>query len=534
MNTKANSTPKGFWRENVEALTFAVIMALVIKQFAFEAYKVPTQSMEPTIIGREFGGSRLIANKFTYMLRDPARWEVMIFHYPHNRMLNYVKRGVGVGPEWMFIRGGDLFLADYDLDRDAAFASAKVLRKPRALQDRLFDMNNCIPPGKREVENFRSYWVNENGGSAGGVKPNFDENIVHIDGTKKPVRVRFTRPASEMSAIGTKDRVICNRRFDDWSARAPVVGDFSKFLGMAFPVGKENLEDSVPVGDVRIRIEVKPSASDGKVLFEIRDFSHQDPIIVEIAVEGANEKGSMTLGSVKKDIAGRVPADSWTEISVSNCDDRIEVRIDDEVVLEYDYEHEMFPAARALLSNSQLDPAPITEPLKEKAPRKAFENAVLWGFSGGKADFREIEFSRDNYYTEAGATDFHIPADNFLMLGDNSPDSLDGRGWRVSELQYKDDDGKVVTMYGDAEAVNESPVRPISNPFDSNTRFQDVYGNMHHLDPARIVMVPKKVGDGVEEMLASKTYLGNFVPRKFIQGRAYMTFFPIFQIGPIR
>ena len=73
MNAKDKKSTKGFWRENVEALTFAVIMALVIKQFAFEAYKVPTQSMEPTIIGRDLGGSRLIANKFTYMLREPRR-----------------------------------------------------------------------------------------------------------------------------------------------------------------------------------------------------------------------------------------------------------------------------------------------------------------------------------------------------------------------------------------------------------------------------------------------------------------------------
>ncbi len=533
MKSSDKKTPKGFWRENVEALTFAIIMALVIKQFAFEAYKVPTQSMEPTIIGRDVGGSRLIANKFSYMINDPKRWDVMIFNYPHNRLLNYVKRGVGVGPEWLFVRGGDLYVADYDMSQEEALKNAKILRKPESLQERIFDANNCIAPDKRSIENFRSYWANEKGANAEGVSPDFNEELIHIDGTKEAVRLRFTRPGQELSVVGKKENAICNRRFDDWSTRAPKTGTFSKLLGLPFPVDNESFAPAVPVGDMRMRFEVKPLTASGKVLFEIRDFSHTLAITVSIAVEGAQEKGFLTVGKETKEISQRIPVDSWTEVSVSNCDNRVSVRVDGETAIELDYDHQIVPVTRAILSNSQTTPLPEDAPQAQKVP-KANENAMIWGFEGGKADFQNLELSRDNYYTESGATDFHIPADNYLMLGDNSPDSLDGRNWQVSELKYKDENGKIITLIGDSEAVNESPERPQENPFENNTKFLDVFGNLHDIDPDRIIMVPGVKVDGIREMHAATIRLGNFVPRKYIQGRAYLTFFPLLQIGPIR
>ena len=41
------------WRDNLEAMTMAIVMALVLKIFVVEAYKIPTGSMQPTLIGDE-------------------------------------------------------------------------------------------------------------------------------------------------------------------------------------------------------------------------------------------------------------------------------------------------------------------------------------------------------------------------------------------------------------------------------------------------------------------------------------------------
>ena len=93
---KSDLPKRGFWRGNLEAFTVAIVMALVIKTYAFEAFQVPTESMEPTIIGRTPGGDRIIVNKFKYQFDDPARYDIVVFRYPLSRMVNYVKRLVGL------------------------------------------------------------------------------------------------------------------------------------------------------------------------------------------------------------------------------------------------------------------------------------------------------------------------------------------------------------------------------------------------------------------------------------------------------
>ena len=79
----------------------AVVMALLLKFFIVEAYKIPTGSMQPTLIGDERSGvkDRILVDKLSYVLREPRRWEVAVFRYPLDRSKNFVKRIVGVGPE---------------------------------------------------------------------------------------------------------------------------------------------------------------------------------------------------------------------------------------------------------------------------------------------------------------------------------------------------------------------------------------------------------------------------------------------------
>ena len=81
------------WRDNIEAMTVAIIMAVVLKYFIVEAYKIPTGSMQPTLMGQPFdqnrdgrvdGGvfDRILVDKLSYHFRDPERWEIAVFRYP--------------------------------------------------------------------------------------------------------------------------------------------------------------------------------------------------------------------------------------------------------------------------------------------------------------------------------------------------------------------------------------------------------------------------------------------------------------------
>ncbi|MBM3975824.1 MAG: signal peptidase I [Planctomycetes bacterium] len=121
-------------RELIEAATIAVATILVAKHFLLEPYKVPTPSMQPTVMGSAEAGvsDRLAVDKWTYRCRDPRRFEVVVFKGPFDRSTSYVKRIVGLPGEWIRIHDGDLWTRASDRE------SWQILRKPRAVQEALW------------------------------------------------------------------------------------------------------------------------------------------------------------------------------------------------------------------------------------------------------------------------------------------------------------------------------------------------------------------------------------------------------------
>ena len=67
--------PLTFWQELPILVTVAVVLAMLIKTFAFQAFVIPSASMESTIMTHD----RVITNKFVYDFRDPHRGEVVVF-----------------------------------------------------------------------------------------------------------------------------------------------------------------------------------------------------------------------------------------------------------------------------------------------------------------------------------------------------------------------------------------------------------------------------------------------------------------------
>jgi len=91
--------------DNIKQLLIAVVLAVIIKTSIVEAYKIPSASMEDTLLVGDF----LIANKFIYGARlpfldwrlpaisDPEPGDVVIFKWPGDKTTNYIKRCVAVG-----------------------------------------------------------------------------------------------------------------------------------------------------------------------------------------------------------------------------------------------------------------------------------------------------------------------------------------------------------------------------------------------------------------------------------------------------
>jgi len=81
-----------------------ILVVFLVRSFIVEPFKIPSGSMMPTLLAGDF----ILVNKFTYGLRvpilnntfltvnKPARGDVIVFHYPPNPSIDYIKRVVGL------------------------------------------------------------------------------------------------------------------------------------------------------------------------------------------------------------------------------------------------------------------------------------------------------------------------------------------------------------------------------------------------------------------------------------------------------
>ncbi len=101
--TAENQKKKHIVREYAESIIIAVILALIIRTFVVQAFKIPSASMEDTMLI----GDHLLVNKFIYgmkipftdkrifKIRDPRRGDVIVFEYPVDPSKDFIKRVIG-------------------------------------------------------------------------------------------------------------------------------------------------------------------------------------------------------------------------------------------------------------------------------------------------------------------------------------------------------------------------------------------------------------------------------------------------------
>ena len=164
-----------WWREAIESVVIAIVLALLFRTFEAEAFVIPTGSMAPTLQGRHkdvvcekcnyryrtgasednerqkglvgsttcpmcrytmdldwdrnhnhksFTGDRILVNKFAYQYGEPKRWDVIVFKFPGNAKQNYIKRLIGLPRETIRIWHGDIYV------RQDGSEEFRIARKP--------------------------------------------------------------------------------------------------------------------------------------------------------------------------------------------------------------------------------------------------------------------------------------------------------------------------------------------------------------------------------------------------------------------
>ncbi len=157
---------KSVTREYGEAMFIALVLAVFIRTFFIQAYKIPSGSMEPTLLI----GDHILVNKIVYGLRMPDsifgleipglpyarylfdlaqvhRGDVVVFVFPPDRTKDFIKRVIGVAGDTIQVKDGVVWLNGQKMDDPHAHLEAATQdRSPVSPRDNFGPL--AVPPGK--------------------------------------------------------------------------------------------------------------------------------------------------------------------------------------------------------------------------------------------------------------------------------------------------------------------------------------------------------------------------------------------------
>jgi len=419
-HTPDKSTRRSPWRDNIEAFAVAVIMAVVLKYFVLEAYKIPTGSMQPTLMGNEETGifDRVLVDKLSFKFRDPERFEVATFKYPLDRAKNFIKRILGMPGEQLWIAHGDVWT------RQSEREPWRALRRPRPVQLETWK------PLDLSREGDSPSWTGESRASSAW---DFGPRTLTARGDG---RARFA---------GRAGSIMDN--YTDGYAR-----------GLQGKIAARGASGQNPVGDLRVEGSVRADADCKSIAVELFEGSRRYRIEIPGPAAAADatptisaaDLGPQPDARIAREGRGkpyRLPAGKAVEFGAQNLDDELSLDIEGDVVLALEIE----------LASDQHSSAWITN-------------------QGGSAEFSELQVYRDIYYTEGrGESKYVIPPGNYFMMGDNTQDSSDSREWSMYVMEATID-GMKQELRGN-NRYRENPVQQPSE-LGSTTWFRDQWGEL--------------------------------------------------------
>jgi signal peptidase I len=413
------------WRTNLEAAVMAVAMALFLKHFVIEAYKIPTGSMQPTLIGDESADikDRILVDKLTYALRDPERWEVAVFRYPLDRSKSFVKRIAGVGPEELRIEHGDLW-------RREEGGAWRVVRRPASVMRSHWKRLDALAAEQ-------SRWI--------------PQDLPRSSRWDATGRALLARGSGSAAFRGGRESIL-----DDYLDGYP-----EELLAWLPAHGGESARN--PVGDLRVEGTVRALAGTRLFAVVLREGArrYRFELAGPAAPPGARTRidagpSARPPGASRDEIAAsagadfRLPADRRVRFAVQNLDDRLALELDGEELLAL-----------------EIEPAD-----------DQFSAAVI-ELDGEGADLDELMVYRDVYYTPRDDAPIAVPAGCYYMLGDNTQDSSDSREWTFTVYDVTGADGAEIRVRGNWRNGENPRTLPRGDEPGSLTCLVDEWGEKH-------------------------------------------------------
>jgi signal peptidase I len=135
--------PKSRLRENIEALIMAILLALFIRAFIVQAFKIPSGSMENTLQI----GDHILVNKFIYGIKlpftgipiiqykKPQRGDIVVFKFSQEPKKDFIKRTIGITGDVIEIRNKEVYVNKKRLEQNyAIYTDLHII--PKAMQPR--------------------------------------------------------------------------------------------------------------------------------------------------------------------------------------------------------------------------------------------------------------------------------------------------------------------------------------------------------------------------------------------------------------
>ncbi len=438
-------------RELVECLLVAGILALTIRQFGFQIFKIPTRSMEPALYGNEDYGDRVVAmmwynrGKLGLGLGEVRRWQVLVFNHKDHKgtPTNYIKRVAGLPGEYIEIRDGDVWAGASEKD-------LQIARKPRGLQEdlwiKLCDLDfsdprrlpyywDATPKESAEIKDgkllLRSTpekmsllrWRHERG---------IDNRFIRL--TVKRVCCR-----NKIKSKDGKER-ICGREFKavfdtarpmvfcpNPKCKNPIWGVYDNgsqaMLVRDTPDPKTRLvsnywtgheDDGTEVPDIRLKLDFQVLEGTGKLEAVLTCRSERYGLVVPL--EGRESKVELyrEVRPGKREVVARktltLTAGSAHRLELTNVDAEVRAEIDGVEIGTHQY-------VPPYPGKSDVDIA-VSGSLRLAADNLKLYRDIYYGHRGGQ--MREGSEGENRSWIELGK-------DQYFFLGDNSLASSDGR-----------------------------------------------------------------------------------------------------------
>jgi signal peptidase I len=500
-------------RDFVEQVAVALILAFLIRGFAAEAFVIPTGSMAPTLMGRHkdvtcpecgthfqvnasdevegpagltskviggtclncrypaavaeqpsFKGDRILVMKFLYSLPflpgggGPDRWDVVVFKYPEEPEVNYIKRLVGLPNEELRLQLGNVLTRPLGSNEPFRFMR-RPLSHQKAMQMLVYDDRARARSLAGRPEWNR--WRPASGWTEAADRP----GTFTLEGAADWQDLRYHHRVPDPTQWAAIEQGVAV----PGAPRDSLVTDFYSYNASVSALrGQDSFDWLQPhwVGDLTVSARVQAQEAKGTLRLELVQGGVANRCEIDLATGRAQLfHGDRALG---EPVATALSDTSRHDIMFANVDDRLTLWVDGRTPFGDGVAYGDGTARP--LAPTAADLAPVG--IAAKGARVSVTDLVLkrdiyYTQDPGRSDYIGLDLRREtdrpaNTPAERAARvldaladpsrfpelvnlpvrDFPIRPGHYMMLGDNSPRSKDSRGWStIDQLREHPESG---------------------------------------------------------------------------------------------